>query len=377
MSPDLAELSGVNASAALARLRATDPVAWVPFIDGWLVTSYDLAVEVMRDFQAFTVDDPRFTTGRVVGASMLSLDGEEHRRHRAPFVAPFRPSRVERSYAARIEVLVAGLVDQIRPNGHADLRKSLAGPLSVAVVAETLGLREVDALEVLGWYDEIVTAVTALSAGQEPGEESRRAMTMLAEHVRVGSGPQSILAAARQSLTEPEIVANAAVMMFGGIETTEGMITNAVLHLLDNPATLTQVSLDRSLVGPAVEESLRLEPAAAVVDRYATRDVELGTRRIRAGDLVRVSIAGANRDPRVFPEPDRFDLRRPNVRAQLAFARGPHVCIAMDLARLETRIAVEAVLGLPGLCLVRRDPPTGLIFRKPASLVVRWEPSPA
>ena len=126
-----------------------------------------------------------------------------------------------------------------------------------------------------------------------------------------------------------------------------------------------------------MEESLRLEPAAAVVDRYATSDAQLGGARIRAGDQVTVSLAGANRDPAVFRDPDRFDIRRPDAGRHLAFAYGPHFCLGAHLARLEARIAIEALLeGVPGL---RLDPgypstPRGLVFRKPPALRVRWNP---
>ena len=182
-----------------------------------------------------------------------------------------------------------------------------------------------------------------------------------------------MLAGARDTLDRDDVIANAAVMMFGGIETTEGMILNAAALLLENPAVLGAVRDDPGLLPAVVEESLRLQPAAAVVDRYATRDVELGGATIRRGELVRVSLAAANRDPAVFPDPDRVDPARANVRAQLAFARGPHVCLAMDLARLETRAALTALLTLPGLRLDAPVPATGLIFRKPAALPVRWD----
>ena len=99
------------------------------------------------------------------------------------------------------------------------------------------------------------------------------------------------------------------------------------------------MSADRSLVDAAVEESLRLEPAAARVDRYATADVDLEGASIRERDLVIVSLAAANRDPLHFPDPDRFDVHRPNSRSHVTFAQGPHVCIGAQLARLETRAA--------------------------------------
>jgi len=131
-------------------------------------------------------------------------------------------------------------------------------------------------------------------------------------------------------------------------------------------------------VPAAIEESLRLEPAAAVVDRYATRDARLGGAGIKAGDQVTVSIAGANRDPAVFGEPSVFDVRRPNAGRHLAFAHGAHFCLGAHLARLEARVAVETLLArLPGLCLDPRyaSAPRGLVFRKPPGLHVRWNRS--
>ena len=165
--------------------------------------------------------------------------------------------------------------------------------------------------------------------------------------------------------------------MFGGIETTEGMIANAVLHLLGHPNQLTLVEHDPSLIGGAIEESLRLEPAAAVIDRYATRDTELGGAEIAAGDLVRISITAANRDPATFADPDRFDLARANAGRHLAFAGGPHVCVGMHLARLEAHVALQVLLErLPGLRLdpAHRAEVRGLVFRKPPELRVRWGP---
>jgi cytochrome P450 len=129
----------------------------------------------------------------------------------------------------------------------------------------------------------------------------------------------------------------------------------------------------------AVEESLRLEPAAAIVDRYATADVEIAGAAIGRGELVRVSIAGANRDPEVFEDPDRFDVRRSNARRHVAFAHGPHACIGMHLARLEAHTALQRLLSrLPALRLDPASPtsPRGLVFRKPPELRVLWTPEP-
>ena len=361
----------------LARLRASEgPAAWVPALGAWLITGYDVAVAVLRDSRTFTVDDPRFATARVVGPSMLSLDGARHARHRAPFSAPFRADAVYARLAEFTQAETDRLVDGIAPLGAAELRRTVAGPLAVAVMAEALGLGDTDPAAILGWYDEIV-AVTAGQAGAPPETElpSSSAFAQLADSLRpVISAPGTLLAEVTGQLTEAEAISNAAVLMFGGIETTEGMIANAILHLLTAPAALALVRDDPELIPAAVEESLRLEPAAAVVDRYATRDIMIGEAAIKAGDQVTVSISGANRDPAVFPDPDSYHLHRENAGKHLAFAHGPHFCLGAHLARLEARVAVATALArLPRLRLAAPAQARGLVFRKPPELRVRWD----
>ncbi|MFF3372512.1 cytochrome P450 [Streptomyces sp. NPDC002680] len=365
--------------ARLALLRTHEPVSWLPELGGWLVTRRDLALTVMRDSGTFTVDDPRFSTAQVVGPSMLSLDGDEHARHREPFNAPFRPRDVHEGFTACIERETDRLITALPPSGAAELRRAFAGPLAVAVVTEALGLTGTTADTVLSWYDAIVRSVSDITAGHTASPAGTAAYTQLRAAVEATVADRdtaSLLVSAAGRLTVPEVASNAAVLMFGGIETTEAMITNALLHLLGHSDQLALVQADFGLLDGAIEESLRLEPGAAVVDRYATRDTVLGPATIRRGDLVTVSLTGANRDPAVFPDPDRFDVRRANARLQLAFAHGPHYCIAAHLARLETRIALHRLLErLPGLRLDPDHPvtPQGLVFRKPATLHVLWD----
>ena len=349
----------------------------MPVLGAWLVTGYDLALEVLRDSRTFTVDDPRFSTAKVVGPSMLSLDGTAHAHHRGPFSDAFRPATVRSRLEAVIRAETERLVLAIAPRGEAELRRAVAGPLAVAVIAEVLGLGATDPATILTWYDSIVAVVQSASPGREriPNAGFDGLATSLHEVLATRPGA-SLLAEVTGSLTEAQAISNAAVLMFGGIETTEGMIANVMLHLLASPAELAAVRAEPSLVAAAVEESLRLEPAAAVVDRYATRDVELAGAKVKAGDQVTVSISGANRDPAVFADPDRFDVSRPNAGKHLAFAHGPHFCLGAHLARLEARFAVETLLArLPRLRLDPRSPaaPRGLVFRKPADLRVLWE----
>jgi cytochrome P450 len=154
------------------------------------------------------------------------------------------------------------------------------------------------------------------------------------------------------------------------------MIANALLYLLEHGDALARAAQDPSHLDAAIDESLRLEPAAAVVDRYATADADLTGVHIRRGDLVRVSIAAANRDPAVFSDPDAFDPGRPRARRHLAFAHGPHVCLGIHLARLEARMGLSALLHrLPSLRLDPERPARiqGLVFRKPPALHARWD----
>jgi cytochrome P450 len=370
--------------AGLARLRAQAPVAWVPVLDGWLVTGYAEAVAVMRNSRAFTVDDPRFSTARVVGPSMLSLDGQAHTRHRSPFFAAFHRGGAAERLPAFADAEAARLVDAIRPAGGGDLRRELSGPLAVAVVAQALGLGDVAPAEILALYTRIVGGVTGLSGDQgerepqdttgigEPDPDSVAAFGALADLLRAvivgtpgtgtANGVDSVLAtaAAGGELSTDEVISDAAVVMFGGIDTTDGMIANAVLHLLGQPDQLDLVRADPGLLPAAVEESLRLEPAAAIVDRYATADTE---------------VTGANRDPAVFGDPDRFDLARAESGRHVAFAHGPHFCIGAPAARAETLAALRALLPLPSLRLDPAHPaqPRGLVFRKPPTLHVLWD----
>ena len=303
-------------------------MAWVPALDGWLVTRRDLCVQVMRDADTYTVDDPRFSTAQVVGPSMLSLDGDDHRRHRDPFASAFRLPEVRERFTNGSRAKHKGSSLRWRRRGR---------PRSVGISP-------------VRWRSRSSWRPSTFSMSIRPRSSagttrSWRPSTGYRREMKSGSrvakrsnpwratwpGPSSkgegALAQATATLTSAEVVSNAAVMMFGGIETSEGMTTTLFWHLLTHPDQMAELREDRSLAAAAVDESLRLEPAAGRVDRYATRDAELAGVTIHEGDLVIVSLSAANRDPTSFPDPDQFDLARPNSRSHLAFAQGPHACV--------------------------------------------------
>ncbi len=282
------------------------------------------ALAILRDAERYTVDDPRFSTARIVGRSMLSTDGAEHASHRSPFAEMFRLERV-RALEPWVTAEAHRLIDAFAGRGEAELMGEYAFPLAAGVMGHVLEL-DAPTDRVIAWYRDIVAA----TVGELDEETGRAAFARLGRSSDVG------------------------VLLFGGIETTAGMIGNAIWHGLTHGFADPQSHL---------EESLRLEPAAAVVDRY-----EAG-----GGPKVEVSLRAANRDPAVFDDPEVFDPERPNVRRHLAFAAGPHVCIGMHLARLEGRVALAALLArVERLELARPVQPEGTVFRRVIDLPVNF-----
>jgi hypothetical protein len=377
---DVAELER-DPHPSLARLRTAGAVVWVPALDGWVVTTRDLALAAMRDDVGLTVDDPRFTTGQITGPSMLSTDGAEHARHRTPFARPFRLDAIRERFTHEAALEVERLIDAFAADGEAELRTQLAAPLAARMMLHALGLDIAAEGDILGWYARIVDAVQQLSAGADLPQDGVDAYAAFAAALHAAldaaDGESSLLAAAlgdASALTRDELTSNAAILLFGGIETTEGMIANLLHHLLAT-GLFAEVAADADLLDGAIEESLRMEPAAAVLDRYATTDLNLGGVNIPRGELVILSMASANRDETVFPDPDRFDPRRANAKLHTTFATGPHVCLGMHLARLEAREAVNGLARrLPDLHAdaARPSSPSGLVFRKPPAVWGRW-----
>ncbi len=364
---------------AIARLREREPVSWLPALNAWWVTRRDLALTAMTDADTFTVDDERFTTARILGTSMLNLDGPEHERHRSAFVASFRPKFVREMLEARITTSAARLWAETT-DGPGEIRTGIAGPLAVETILDLMGLDGVAPDEVLGWYSAFGEAITALTVGNELPEEGDETLKRLRSTVEVamaagGSGAITDMVS-DGILSDGEIPAAVAVVLFGAIETSEAMTTNAFWHLLSDPPSWERLRADRELIPAAINESLRLEPAATWVDRYTTRTVNLGGTTIPAGELVSISLLGVNRDPEVFDDPDTFNLDRPNHAQHVTFAKGPHACIGLHVARAETHAAIITALdweqetGTQITLSSESDRPCGLIFRRPERVLV-------
>jgi cytochrome P450 len=379
---EFADLEEHGRIGALDRLRAAEPVSWVPVLGGWLVTDYALARDVLGRRGDFTVWAEPNLVRASLGVMMLTSDPPDHDRQRLPFDEPFRMRAVRERFEQPVSSRVEGLLSELAPLGECELFAELAAPFAIGVAGDILGLSLDEVPRIQGFYEAFAGAMVY---GGDP-EPQRRADAaraelneiLLAELIRVRERPDGSITSAVASahaleLTDEEIVAQLRVILFGAIETIESMLLNAVLLLLQHPAALALVRADPELLSNAVEEAMRLIPPVAFIERWTAEPTTLGGIELGRGEFVGISTLAAGRDRSVFPDPNRFDVRRENARHHLAFSFGVHHCLGFNMARLQGALAVQAILErLPELELVAAPEPNGFAFRRPAELHVRW-----
>lgn len=379
---EFADLEEGTRVGALDRLRAAEPVSWVPALGGWLVTDYGLGREVLGRKDDFTVWAEPNLVRASLGVMMLTSDGASHDRQRLPFDEPFRMRAVRDRFEAPVSARVDGLLDGVEPRGACELAHDVAVPFAIGVAGDILGLSLDDVAKIQGFYEAFAGAMV-YDGDPEPQRRADAARAafdamLLAELSRVREQPDGSVTSAVANnpdagLTDDEIVAQLRVILFGAIETVESMVLNAVLLLLRNRDQLAVVQRQPDLLPNAVEEAMRLIPPVAFIERWTHRPVTLGDVALGPGEFVGVSTVAANRDPAVFPEPSAFDVTRENARHHLAFSFGVHHCLGFNMARLQGAIAVRALLDrLQGLDLVAAPEPHGFAFRRPAELRLRW-----
>jgi cytochrome P450 len=379
---EFADLEEQGRAGALDRLRKAEPVSWVPALGGWLVTSYPLGRNVLARTDDFTVWAQPNLVRASLGVMMLTSDPPEHERQRQPFDEPFRMRSVRERFEGRVSARVERLLDEIEPRRSCELVVDFAAPFAIGVAGDILGLSLDDVPKIQGFYEAFAGAMT-YDGDPEPqrrADAAREAFSqiLLGEVARVRDRPDDSITSAvandpATQLTDKAIVAQLRVILFGAIETVESMIVNAVLLLLRHPDELGAVKADPGLVPNAVEEAMRLIPPVAFIERWTAAPTKLGDVELGEGEFVGVSTLAANRDPEVFEDPLRFDVRRENARHHLAFSFGVHHCLGFNMARLQGPIAVQAILDrLSGLEIVEAPEPRGFAFRRPPELRVRW-----
>jgi cytochrome P450 len=370
-----------------ARLRDDEPVSWVPAAQLWLVTRYEDVRQVDLAPDVFTGATTPSTLNRTMGTNMLGSEGPAQQRVRRITEAPFRPRDVEERMQGMIPKLAHELIDGIEHDGEADLFTAFCDPMSVRSLRFMLGLEDVAWEDILAWNQAMMLGLVNFEgdpAKQAPADRASAELGAAIERVldRLEGCPDgSVLSwmlqheADGDRMTRTEIVANTKLMLSGGLQEPRDLIALAVWALGAHPEQLEEVSRDRSLVKKAVEETLRWCGPVGTSTRQTTRSVVLDGVKLPEGALIGAVLSSANRDPRRFTDPDRFDVHR-NDGAHLAFAIGTHFCLGAWFGRHLARVSFEILLDrLPNLRLDPARPVElrGWEFRAPTSTWVRWD----
>lgn len=365
--------------------------------DQMTVLSYAACTDVFRRARTFSSHwyDPNLTA--FVGPTVIGMDEPEHNRMRMLLKDAFSKRSMRRWEDDIIRPTVDAHLRALLPRGRADLYAEVAAKVPTLTIAGGLGLPAEDRETFFDW------AVT-MTSGAVPPEERFAAGQAVAAYVAPlieqrrrdpGDDLISILVTAEiteedqaaegyggatHPLSDEEVNAFVRLLIIAGAGTTYRAYGNLMLQLLLHPDQLEAVRADRSLVDGAIHESLRLDQPIALLGRLATEDTVVEATPVPSGCPVNVVIGSANHDPAVFPEPERFDVRRPNADRHLTFGFGIHRCLGVNLALSELRVLLDRTLDL--LQDLRLDPEagpqhaTGLGFRLPTGLPVVFRPEP-
>ncbi|HEY7054626.1 MAG TPA: cytochrome P450 [Mycobacterium sp.] len=350
---------------------------------GVTVLGYDACHTVLTQPDTFSSSIYDRVMGPVMGRTLLELEGAEHRASRALVSPSFRTALLQRWRTELVEVVVHELIDRFAPRGRAELAREFTFAFPVQVIARLMGLPRSDYLRFQRLSIELLNVVYDWDCGLAASAALKEYFgEVLAQRRRapqddlISTLAESEIDGAR--LTDDEIFAFLLLILPAGVETTYRASGNLLVALLTQHEAMEMVRADRVKVHGAIEEALRWEPPITTVVRLAIRDCELAGLAIPSGTSVSVSVAAANRDPMRYPDPDRFDPTRTNI-AHLTFGGGPHLCLGMHLARMETAVAVNALLDrLPDLRLDPNEPAphvAGVAFRSPPTIPVEFTPA--
>jgi cytochrome P450 len=345
--------------------------------------SFNAVQQVLKDGDTFSSAAYADVMGKVLGHSILEMDEPEHHLYRGLVQQAFSRKAMETWERELVRDVVDEHIDAFidRPTKKADLVREVTFGFPVVVIARLLGLPRED----LPMFHR--RAVEVISAGFEL-ERATSASNALFEYfcsiiqdrrVHPADDVISVLVKAELEgvrLTDEEICSFLRLLLPAGAETTYRSSSNLLFGLMSNPEQLEALRADRALLPPAIEEGLRWEPPLIGILRTAVKDAEVEGVFVPAGSVVAVNIGSANHDEKVWDDPEEFDIFRP-PRQHLAFAWGPHMCLGLHLARMETRVVITQLLDrLPGLSFDPDAEPAGIsgaIFRAPASLPVVWD----
>jgi len=320
--------------------------------------------------------------------SLLVVDPPDHTRYRRLVSRVFTPRAVA-ALAPDVERIAAGLLDRFEKDaedGVVDLVPSYAKRLPVAVIAHLMGIPERMLDQFLSWSDSAAPALDLgltyreYAVADQALQETNRWLREHFRTLRASDGDDLLSRLVRivddeegdgGGLTEEELLATAQLLLAAGFVTIVDMVSSGAVLLLRHPDQLAGLRADPSGWPAAVEEILRYESPVQVTARFSAARATLGGRRLSRGQAVVALLGGANRDPEVFADPDRFDVRRANARDHLAFSRGLHHCLGSGLARLEGEVGFRLLFErFPELAL------HGTPVRRPGAVLRGWSSVP-
>jgi cytochrome P450 len=350
--------------ATLARMRQDDPLYWDESLGTWLATRYSDVRAITRDgrmsvarmdFLMTGTDEKSQVVRRFLGDWMLFSDPPGHTRMRQLVARAFAPRAVGTLEAA-IQRIVDEALAGVDGAGQIDIVRDLGFPVPSRVIADMLGVDRADIPQFEKWSHDTLAVPSLLGDPDENVAISYQGIRNLEDYFRTriaerrAAPADDLLGLLVQAdadgnlLTEDEVVANCALLLIAGHETTTNLIGLGMVALLSHPGELARLRAQPELAGQAVEEFLRYDGPVSQIMRLAGEDVELSTGTVPAGSAVLGVPISANRDPAVFTDPDRLDITRGDSR-HLGFGGGLHACIGATLARLETRIALTTLLA--------------------------------
>ncbi|MCU1426994.1 MAG: cytochrome [Actinomycetia bacterium] len=349
--------------------------------DVFTAFSFEAVQTVLRDGETFSSSGYAEVMGQVMGHTILEMDEPEHHLSRGLVQQAFSRKAMESWERDLVVGVVDEHIDAFINEGRADLVRELTFPFPVVVIARLLGLPRADLL----WFHrkavELISVGFDFDLGIRASQELYEYLCGIISERRAHPSDDviSVLVKAElegQRLDDDAICAFLRLLLPAGAETTYRSSSNLLFGLLSNPEQLDALRNDRALMPQAIEEGLRWEPPLLTIMRTATRDTVVDGVDVPAGATIIVNMGSANHDEKVWERPDDFDIMRP-PRQHMAFAWGPHMCLGLHLARMETRVALGRVLDrLPNL---RFDPDadapyiTGMTFRAPNALPVVFD----
>jgi cytochrome P450 len=372
---------------AIHRLRVEAPVHETP-IGSWRLARYSDCVRLLREVRCGVRRRdgtlPRRGESQGPGEFMLQQDPPNHTRLRKLVSKAFTPRAVE-SWRPRVRAIVEERLAPALAAGEMDVIAELALPVPATLICELLGVPVADRDRFTVWTADATHGLAGELAPQDVQQRAIAAALALGEYFtalieerrkRLTDDLLSVLIRAEEEgdrLSSSELIVQSIGLLIAGFETTIGLIGNGAAAFARHPAERERVRANPALVPNAVEECLRFDGPIGLTVRVLHEDAVFDGHRIPADTEVQALLWGANRDPAVFPDPDRFDVTRPNARDHLAFGGGTHLCLGAHLARMEAQEALGAlVTRAPGLTLAGERMEWGAsLFRVPARLPVR------